>query len=65
MCTGTVVWSSSITELNKIDLECTQKALAKVALKNTYTDYETGLLKPYLEKLESRRQTRCLNWAKK
>ena len=59
-----VVWSSSLSEQNKIDLERTQKSFSKVALKNNYTEYESGLLRLNLETLESRRQTLCLKWAK-
>ena len=59
------LWSSSITQENKEDLERTQKSFAKLVLKNEYTDYETALLKLNLQTLEQRRKELCLNYAKK
>ena len=46
-----VVWSRSFSEKDKIYLERTQKAFAKVALK-----INTPIMKLNLETLESRRQ---------
>ena len=59
-----VVWSSSLTEENKIDLERTQKVFAKLILKNKYQDYETALLELNLQTLEQRRNELELTFAK-
>ena len=63
-----VVWSSSLTEENKADLERTQKAFAKLVLKNEYTDeenaYENALLLLNIQSLEQRRNELCLRFAK-
>ena len=62
------VWSSSLTQENKNDLERTQKSFAKLILRNEYTDeenaYEHALLKLNLEPLEQRRNELCLRYAK-
>lgn len=59
-----VLWSSSLTEENKEDLERTQKSFAKLILKQEYENYETALLKLNLQTLEERRKELCLNFAK-
>ena len=63
-----VVWSSSLSQQNKDDLERTQKVLAKLVLKNEYKDgdenaYENALLKLNLQTLEQKRKELCLNFA--
>ena len=58
------VWSSSLSQENKEDLERTQKSFAKLILKQEYTNYETALLKLNLQTLEQRRRELCLNFAK-
>ena len=54
-----VVWSSSLTQENKDDLERMQKSFAKLVLKDEYKDddnaYENALLVLNLESLEKRR----------
>ena len=49
-----IVWSSSLTAENKIDIERTQKKFAKMILKNKYTSYQESLLKLNLPTLEQR-----------
>ena len=39
------VWSSSLSQENKEDLERTQKSFAKLVLKEEYMNYEIALLK--------------------
>jgi hypothetical protein len=58
-----VVWSSSLTDQNKKDLERTQKSFTKLILKNKYTDYESSLLQLNLQSLEERRQYLSLKFA--
>ena len=60
-----IVWSSSLNEDSKADLERTQKVFAKMVLKNKYKDYESALLELNLEKLEKRRSDLELTFAKK
>ena len=64
-----VVWSSSLSEENKKDLERTQKCFVKLVLKKEYKtecneSYENTLLKLNLETLEARRKAICLKFAK-
>ena len=59
-----VLWSSSLSEENKEDLERIQKSFAKLILKQEYENYETALLKLNLQTLEERRKELCLNFAK-
>ena len=64
-----VVWSSSLTQENKDDLERTQKSFVKLILKNKFKSeceesYENALLKLNLQSLEQRRKELCLNFAK-
>ena len=64
-----VVWSSSLSQQNKDDLERTQKAFAKLVLRNKYNEtdenpYENAVLKLNLQTLEERRKELCLNFAK-
>ena len=64
-----VVWSSSLTQENKDDLERTQKSFVKLILKNKFKSeceesYENALLKLNLQSLQQRRKELCLNFAK-
>ena len=59
-----VVWSSPLTEENKMDLERTQKIFAKIILKNQYSNYNEALLKLNLQSLEDRRNELSLKFAK-
>ena len=64
-----VVWSSSLSQQNKDDLQRTQKAFAKLVLRNKYNEtdenpYENAVLKLNLQTLEERRKELCLNFAK-
>ena len=63
------VWSSSLSQENIEDLERTQKAFAKLILKNKYNDddengCENALLILNLETLQKRRKDLCLNFTK-
>ena len=62
------LWSSSLSQENIDDLERTQKAFAKLVLKNRYNNdihsYEHALLILNLETLEKRRKDLSLNLAK-
>ena len=67
---SSVVWSSSITQENKEDLERTQKSFVKLILKNKFKEdsdqyYEESLMKLNLANLEKRRNYLDLNFAKK
>ena len=62
---SSVVWSSSLSEENKSDLERTQKSFAKLILKQSYTTYEEALLTLNLQTLEDRRNELSLKFAKK
>ena len=58
-----------LSQENIEDLERTQKAFAKLILKNKYNDddengYENALLILNLETLQKRRKDLCLNFAK-
>ena len=59
-----VVWSSSLTEENKANLERTQKSFAKQVLKSQYKSYENSLLILNLPILEQRRSELTLKFAK-
>ena len=59
-----VVCGTSLTLENKDDLERTQKALAKLILREKYKNYDNALLLLNLETLEKRRQDLCLKFAK-
>ena len=59
------VWQSSITMENKTDLERVQKTAVKIILNEKFTSYTQGLARLGIDTLESRRDTLCLNFAKK
>ena len=65
-----VLWSSSLSQENKDDLERTQKSFAKLVLKKKYQEndenaYENALINLNLQTLEPRRDVVSLNFAKK
>ena len=60
-----VLWQGALTEENRKMLERTQKTFAKLILKQHYKTYQQSLLKLDLPTLNARRDTLCLNFAKK
>ena len=60
-----VVWHSSLTEENKLDLSRVQKTACKVMLKGRYKSYEKALEVLDLEILSDRREKLCQTFAKK
>ena len=60
-----VVWSSSLTEKNKADLERVQRSALKIILGQKYKSYKNSLIKLNLESLEERRESLCLRFAQK
>ena len=60
-----VVWHSSLSKKNIRDLERIQKVAVKVILGKSYLDYNDGLEKLRLQRLNIRREKICLNFAKK
>ena len=50
-----VVWSSTLTDQNKRDLERSQKCFVKLLLKNKYTTYEDSSTILNIPSLEERR----------
>ena len=61
---SSVLWGSSISEENKIDLERVQKNACRVILGNRYINYEDSLKIIELDTLEERRKKIALNFAK-
>ena len=59
-----IVWGSSLTYENKIDIERTKKSFTKMILKNKYISYEEALLKLNLPTLGESRQELSLKFAK-
>ena len=57
-----VVWSSSLSDQNKADLERVQRSALKIILGPKYRGYRNAL---NLETLEERRENLCLRFAKK
>ena len=60
-----VVWSSSLTDQNKADLERVQRSAVKVIFGPNYRGYKKGLTTLNLETLEERRENLCLRFARK
>ena len=63
------VWSSSLSEENKKDMDRTQKSFVKLVLQKQYKtendeSYENALLKLILQNLDERRRELCLKFAK-
>ena len=62
---SSVIWHSSLTKQNEIDLERTQKTFAKFLLKDKYITYEDAIFKLNLPTLSERRQQLNLKFANK
>ena len=60
-----VVWHSTITVEEINDLERVQKCAMRIILGKNYHSHENALVKLNLEKLKDRRQSLCLEFAKK
>ena len=60
-----VVWHSSITNEEKESLERVQKSALRIILGHNYSSYQNALNKMDLQTLNERRETLCLNFAKK
>ena len=60
-----MVWHSSLTEQDSEDIERVQKSACKVILKQYYEGYEKAIKILRLEKLEDRRESLCLSFARK
>ena len=60
-----VVWHSSLTEGERLDLERVQKVALRLILKEDYLSYSHALEITGLPTLESRRKHLCLQFAKK
>ena len=60
-----VVWSYSITEEDKSDLERVQRVALKIILQDDYVSYEQALEDLNLESLSDRRSSLCLKFAKR
>ena len=60
-----VVWHSRLTVDQTADLERVQKICLKVILAENYVSYEAALEMTGLDTLQSRREDRCLSFAKK
>ena len=58
-----MVWHSSITEENAVNLERVQKSAIKIILQDPYRGYQQGLARLGIETLHSRRESLCLNFA--
>ena len=58
-----VVWHSSLTEENAIDLERVQKCAIKIILRKPYTSYEEALNYLNMESLQERREKLCEKFA--
>ena len=60
-----VVWSSSLTDKNKADLERVQRSALRIVLGQKYKGYRNALNILNLESLEERRENLCLRFARK
>ena len=60
-----VVWHSSITKGEQMDIERVQKCALKIILKEKYDGYENALHSCSLDSLKARRKKLCLNFARK
>ena len=60
-----VVWNSSLTRGQELELERVQKVALRIILKSKYEDYENALLKCSLLTLKERRNALSLSFAKK
>ena len=59
------VWYSGLTEESSQDLERIQKTALKIIMQEKYVSYENALSKLDLENLVDRRESLCLQFAKK
>ena len=59
-----VVWHSSLTEGQKLEIERVQRVALKIILKDDYSDYEDALEQCSLSMLSDRRDDLCLSFAK-
>jgi hypothetical protein len=59
------VWHPGLTEQNRADIERVQKAVFAIILGKSYQSYENALVKLSMKKLEERRETLCLKFARK
>ena len=60
-----VLWQGALTEQDRALLERTQKTFAKLILKRKYESYNQSLHVLDLPTLDNRRNTLCLNFAKR
>ena len=60
-----VVWHSTLTKEQSTDIENVQKLCMKIILGREYTSYDDSLIKCGLEKLSTRRESRCLKFGLK
>ena len=60
-----VVWHTSLTTENAMDLERVQKTSMKIILGENYRGYKNSLNKLGLNSLSERREALCLNFSKK
>ena len=60
-----VVWHSSLTKGEQLDIERVQKVALRIILKDEYTGYSDALEMTGIETLKARRGKLCLNFAKK
>ena len=54
-----IVWHSSLTEENGLDLEIVKKAAIRFILGKKYVNYEDELLRANIESLKERRKKLC------
>ena len=59
-----VVWHSSLTKGEQLDLERVQKVAMRIILKDQYIDYTHALKITGIPTLKARRNKLCLNFAK-
>ena len=59
-----VVWHSSLSQKNRVDLERVQKSAVRCILGDSYRGYEDALKRLGLVTLEERREQMCLKFAK-
>ena len=59
------VWHSGLTEENALDLERVKKSALRLILKESYKSYENALNILEIERLKERRESLCLDFAKK
>ena len=58
-----VVWHSSITQEESLEIERVQKVALRVILNSEYEDYESALMSTGLDTLHQRRTMLCKNFA--